>query len=108
MRSASFIRRARESAGMTQAELAASMGVSQPVIARLESSVANPTYTTLERALRATGHTLELTRRPAAPVPVDLHQLRERLAITPAERLRVFTVSQHNLAELRAKSRQQQ
>lgn len=90
---------------MTQNELAASMGVSQPVVARLEGPTANPTFATLERALRATGHTLKLARRPAELVDHDLDQLRERLAMTPNERLSVFTRSQQNLAGLIARRR---
>ncbi len=100
-----LIRRARESAGMTQAELAACMAVSQPVVARLEREDANPTYATLERALRATGHGLELTRRPAPQVTLDLGQLRERLAMTPGQRLRVFTESQRRLSTLARRAR---
>ncbi|MDQ6835362.1 MAG: helix-turn-helix domain-containing protein [Actinomycetota bacterium] len=100
MTASALIRRARESAGMTQAELAAAMGVSQPVVARFEGPTANPTYSTLERALSVTGHTLALARSPATLIALDLGQLRERLAMTPHERLRVFTRSQQNLARL--------
>jgi hypothetical protein len=76
------------------------MGVSQPVVARLEGHGANPTYATLERALVATGHALELISRPPSHAALDLDQLRTRMAMTPAERLRVFTRSQQNLAGL--------
>lgn len=92
---------------MTQAELGARLGVSQPVIARLEGTASNPTYATLERALRATGHGLALTGRPASLPAVDLSQLRERLALTPAQRLRLFTRSQQDLAALAGHARRQ-
>lgn len=87
---------------MTQAELAEHLGTSQPVIARLERSGANPTWTTLIRALRATGHDLELksARRPTARL--DLGQLRERLAMAPGERLRSFQASQRSVQRLKA------
>jgi transcriptional regulator with XRE-family HTH domain len=98
-----LLRQARHSAHMTQAELAARLGVSQPVVARLEGPSSNPTWDTLVRALRATGHDLVLTRRPA--VKLDMDQLRERLAMTPAERLRTFERSQHDLERLKTSAR---
>lgn len=53
------IRELRETAGLTQKALAERLGVSQQVIARLESGEAdNPTVTTLERIAKATGHRL--------------------------------------------------
>jgi hypothetical protein len=55
------------------------------------------------RALRATGHDVKLIRQSRAPL--DLDQLRERLALTPAERLRTFQASQRNLERLRAGAR---
>ena len=55
------IRDLRESAGLTQKQLAHRMGVSQQVIARLESGEAdNPTVGTLERIAKATGHRLHV------------------------------------------------
>ncbi|HEY5428312.1 MAG TPA: helix-turn-helix domain-containing protein [Solirubrobacteraceae bacterium] len=106
MSAATLLRQARTTAGLTQAELGARLGVTQPVIARLESAGSNPTYATLERALRVTGHGLALAGRPALPTAaVDLSQLRERLALTPEERLRLFTGSQRNLAALAGRAR---
>ena len=102
MTSSQLVRQARRSAGLTQAELAVRLGVSQPVVARLEGWRSNPTWETLVRALRATGHEIELARRPPPVVELDLGQLRERLALTPAERLRAFQRSQANLVHLRA------
>src|ERR1700737_4120004 len=104
MSPSALVRQARREAGLTQAELARRVGVSQPEIARLERGNSNPTWDTLVRALRATGHELELGGRPS-PAGLDLGQLRERLALTPAERLRVFQASQRNLQRLRARAR---
>ena len=98
MTASTMLREARLAANMSQAQLAATIGVSQPVIARLESAAANPTYGTLERALRATGHRLQLTRETEAGL--DLDQLRGRLAMTPVQRLQAFTASQRALVEL--------
>jgi uncharacterized protein len=103
---ADLIRRARREAGLTQAALASRLGVPQSVVARLERRGSNPTWATLSAALHATGHTLELKRRPArSTVTLDLGQLRERLALTPAERLRLFQDSQRNLERLRRAAR---
>ena len=76
---------ARRRAGLTQAELAARLGMSQSAVAKLERDDANPTVRTLERALRATGNRIEV--RPALP-NVDESLIRADLALTPAERIR--------------------
>ncbi len=47
------LRRLRRSAGLSQAELAKRAGVSQSLIARIESGSVNPTLATLRRILRA-------------------------------------------------------
>lgn len=53
---------ARKEAGLTQAEVAARMGVSQPVLARIESSLGNrkhsPSLSTLRRYAEACGKKL--------------------------------------------------
>jgi predicted transcriptional regulator len=90
---------------MTQEELAERLGTSQPVVARLERLGANPTWSTLVRALRATGHDLELAQVEQPTVELDIGQLRERLALTPGERLRAFQASQRSVARLQASAR---
>jgi transcriptional regulator with XRE-family HTH domain len=91
-----LLRAARRRADVTQAQLAARAGLSQAEVARLERAGSNPTAATLERLLRATGHRLELRRLDA----VDETQVRERLELTPAERLAAFEASQRNLSSL--------
>lgn len=60
------VRALREKAGLTQADLASRLKVSQQVVLRLESGeAANPTVTTLERIAKATGHHLRLEFEPA-------------------------------------------
>jgi predicted RNase H-like HicB family nuclease/DNA-binding XRE family transcriptional regulator len=54
------LRRARDRAGLTQAQVAKRSGIAQPMIARLESSKSNPTIDTLERYAVATGANLML------------------------------------------------
>jgi transcriptional regulator with XRE-family HTH domain len=100
-----LLREARRSAGLTQTQLAARLAVSQPVIARLESSDSNPTWNTLVRAFRATGHTVSLEQRRTGAVDLDLTQLRNRLALTPAERLQLFQASQRELTRLRSRAK---
>ena len=96
MAASTLLRSARRRANLTQAQLGERAGHSQAEVARLERAGSNPTAATLERLLRATGHRLELRRLDA----VDETQLRERLALTPAERLAAFQASQQNLMRL--------
>lgn len=95
-----LLRQARTEAGITQSELARRLGVTQPTVASWERPGANPTVRTLERAMAATGHRLEVVKDPDPADQVDTSQLRERLALSPAERLDVFQRSQGNLHDL--------
>jgi len=64
------IRDIRESAGLTQKKLADKMGVSQQVIARLESGEAdNPTLGTLERIAKAAGYHFQFGFKRARKAP---------------------------------------
>jgi transcriptional regulator with XRE-family HTH domain len=72
METASLIKSARQTAGLTQLEMAHRAGTAQPAVAAYESGVRTPTFATLERLLDACEHNLELsasprTRRGAAP-----------------------------------------
>jgi transcriptional regulator with XRE-family HTH domain len=96
MAASTLVRTARRRAGLTQAQLAELACLSQAEVARVERAGSNPTAATLERLLRATGHRLELRRLDG----IDETQLRERLALTPAERLAAFEASQRNLIRL--------
>src|SRR3954453_18938049 len=80
---ATLIRRARDEAGLTQAQLAGRLGVTQAALARLESPHANPTIATLERVLRATGRRLDM-RLGRVETTVDTTLLREALRLEPA------------------------
>lgn len=84
--SALLLKDARRRAGLTQADLARRLGVSQAAVAKLESARANPTVDTLEKALWATGHrlTLDASRRRAG---VDESLIRQHLELSPAERI---------------------
>jgi len=95
-----LIKRARHAAGLTQQELAALAGTTQSAIARLERADADPRISTLTRVLAACRQELELVATVERPERDDASQLRERLALSPAERLAAFTLAHRNLVEL--------
>jgi transcriptional regulator with XRE-family HTH domain len=86
MRPDLLMRDARRAAGLTQAELAARLGITQSAIAKLEREGSNPTVKTLDRVLRATGHRLQLV----APAwgNIDTSLIRQALQRTPEERIK--------------------
>ena len=67
MDAAALIREARHRAGLSQAQLAAAAGTSQPAVAAYESGSRSPSTRTLDGLVRATGASLEV-RLTAAPV----------------------------------------
>lgn len=81
---------------MTQVQVAERAGLTQAEVARLERAGSNPTAATLERVMRATGHRLGFVEA----TDVDETQIRERLRLTPTQRLVVFQSSQRNLTRL--------
>ena len=93
-----LLRRARADAGMTQSAVADRAGTTQTAVARLERWDANPRIATLERALRATGHRLQLQAVPA-PTDVDEDQLAAHLRMTPAERAQAHDSAYRSVAE---------
>lgn len=105
MTPSTLVREARLSAGLTQAELAKRLGTTQPVVARLERADANPTFETIERALRAAGYMIELRATPRPVEQVDESQILAMLKLSPAERLRTFEASHRNIAAMLAVAR---
>ena len=77
---------AREAEGLTQAQLAKRLGITQPSVARLEKAGDNVTLATLQRALNVMNRTLEL-RAAQMPSSVDDTQILEALRLTPGERI---------------------
>ncbi|RWP41397.1 MAG: XRE family transcriptional regulator [Mesorhizobium sp.] len=59
--------KARGEADMTQEEVAAAMGTTQAVIARLESGRNMPSTRTLQRFAKATGSKLRISFEPGKP-----------------------------------------
>jgi transcriptional regulator with XRE-family HTH domain len=103
---ASLLRTARREAGLTQQALASRLGVPQSVVARMERPGSNPTWDTVSATLVATGHELRLVRR-RSQASIDLDQIRLRLRLSPAERLRLFQESHRHVADLVATARRQ-
>lgn len=68
------LRRARREAGLTQDELAVLAGTSQSAIAAYETGAREPSWSVLERIVRASGHLLHLDLRldPAVFRAADL------------------------------------
>jgi len=59
-----MIRTARYAAGITQVELAARAGTTQPAVAAYESGVRTPNFATLSRLLDSCEHDMEVLARP--------------------------------------------
>lgn len=95
-----LVRQARNAAGISQAELARRLGVTQSTIARLESARANPRMATLERTLAAAGTSLEVTLGSVEPAPTDESLLAASLRMSPAERLGNFINAYRDLRRL--------
>lgn len=89
---ATLIRDARREAGLTQASLAARLGVPQSVIARLERPGANPTWETVEQALDACGQRIVVEARPA-PSSIDETLVAAHLRIPPGARIKLLATS---------------
>ena len=98
------LRTARQSAGLTQRQLAARAAVPQSTVARIERGHLVPRLSTLERLLKAADHEVVVRKRPG--FGVDRTQMREALRLTPDERLRVAVASAKNLARLLSSARQ--
>lgn len=98
MSAGSIIRTARKAEGLTQAQLARRLGITQPSVARLEAAGDNVTIATLQRALNVMNRTLEL-RSAQMPSSVDESQIREALRLTPGERLERHDASYDGMRE---------
>ncbi|HUS61600.1 MAG TPA: helix-turn-helix transcriptional regulator [Acidimicrobiales bacterium] len=81
---AHVLRQARMRAGLSQAEVAARAGTSQPAISMYESGAREPTVATLRRLVEASGARLRLDAVPhrsadlTPPADVEEHARRRR------------------------------
>lgn len=102
---ATLIKKARTDADLTQVELAQRMGTTQSVVARLESRRSNPRIDTLQRAIAATGSSLNFALGP--DFGIDESLIASNLHFEPSERLRRFAsfyASARKLREAQAES----
>jgi transcriptional regulator with XRE-family HTH domain len=96
---AALIRKARNEAGLSQAELGRRLGMSQAAVAKLERPGSNPTVDTLGDVLWATGHRLGLSASVRQP-GVDESLIRQELELPPAERLRQLDLHIREMSRL--------
>jgi transcriptional regulator with XRE-family HTH domain len=99
LRTGSLIRDARRNGGLTQTGLARRLGTTQSAVSNWERDRDTPRVDTLARILEACGLEADITFRRHDDV--DRAQLRQNLAMTPAERLE----SVRNVSALRANAR---
>jgi predicted transcriptional regulator len=92
------LREARHQVGLSQRALARLAGVPQPTVARIESGAVVPRVDTLDRLLAICG--LTLTSAPVVDEPVDRTLIRELLALSPGDRLRLAAREARNLQRL--------
>jgi transcriptional regulator with XRE-family HTH domain len=97
-----ILRTARRRAGLTQRELARRAGVPQPTVSRIEGARMSPTLDTLLPLVGACGMQLTLEDVPGSGV--DRSQIRERLRLSPTERLGAAVGSQRNIARMIARA----
>lgn len=84
-----LVRELRDSAGLSQRELATRAGTSQPAIARYERGAATPGWTTVERLAAACGRNLRIVVE-TKPDPADIESAERLLELTPEARLRAL------------------
>ena len=86
VKASTLLRSARAQSGLSQRELGRRAGSTQASVSRVERGVVSPTVDTLERLVRSCGAELALVPRPGDGV--DRTLIRERLRLSPGERIR--------------------
>ena len=97
------LKEARLRAGLTQRELAVRADVAQPAISRIERDRVSPRIDTLDELIRSCGLALDLVERPGRDV--DRTLIRDRLALSVAERARLTAREWNRTRPLRRRSR---
>jgi transcriptional regulator with XRE-family HTH domain len=103
MWTATALRDARRRAGLTQVGLAARVGMPQSTVGRIEAGLIDPRASTLRALLRACGTDLE--PMPLLGAGIDRSQIRARLGLTPAERLRDLTSAAAAMRKIQGRAR---
>lgn len=86
MTPAQLLREARKRHGVSQKDLARRAGTTQSAISRIERGGVSPTFETLSELLYLLGEDLVLGAEPTDS-GIDRSLIRERLKLTPTERL---------------------
>ena len=96
------IRAMRNNKGLTQSELAESAGVSQPLIARIESDDVDPTIETLYSVISALNHSNSEVDKEDVKIsmPSALKDARKRTGYTQSELADVAGVSQSLISRI--------
>ena len=92
-----LLKQARRRAALSQRALAQAAGIPQSTVARIELGAMSPRTNTLERLLRAAG--ASLATEPLLGIGIDRTQMRERLLLTPGQRLRLAAADAEGLAK---------
>jgi transcriptional regulator with XRE-family HTH domain len=98
MIAARLVTYARRRAGLSQRGLARAAGVPHSTVARIELGQLSPRTDTLERLLRAAGHSV--ASEPALGIGIDRSQIRELLDLTPRQRAELAAADARALQQL--------
>ncbi|MBI4728426.1 MAG: helix-turn-helix domain-containing protein [Acidobacteria bacterium] len=93
----------RRRAGLTQRGLAARAGVPQSTIGRIEAGLVDPRQSTLATLLRVCGWDLEVL--PRLGEGIDRTQIRERLLLTPRQRIEDAAFAAEQMRRIRNRAR---
>lgn len=84
---------------MSQRDLAAAASVPQATVGRIEAGIVSPRVDTLAHLLRVTGH--ELAIEPRLGDGVDRTLIRDRLRMTPHQRIGLAVEEARGMPEIR-------
>ena len=99
---AALLKEARSSVRLSQRYVARKADTAQSVVARVELGETSPTWDTLMRLIRATGHTLQVTVQRIAVVDKSiLDDVPRILRLTPEQRLGEVAEVGRLMAEVR-------
>lgn len=94
-----FLREARIRHRVTQEQLASRAGTTQSAISRIESNRVSPSVATLHELLYVLGEDLVLSSEPRE-WGIDRNQIKERLRLTPEQRLEYGTAFAEQVIEM--------
>jgi transcriptional regulator with XRE-family HTH domain len=99
MTASELLAAARQAGGLSQRQLAKRAKTAQSVVARIELEETSPSWDTLMRLLRASGHTLRIDMERTTVDPAMLDDVPRILRLTPEERLEEVAAVSRFIAE---------